>query len=110
MSREWITEEEIIAAWIEAKERFAQMADYIFCSPKEALYIKGLCGDKFTVISAPDVEEGRIYLVDKERVEDWMAASGIEDIEVYTNGLIVQLIKKPEEGEKNEDPLQMPEI
>ena len=99
MNGKW-KQEEILEAMEKMKERFLQNADYLFCNPADYEELNNLIGDRLNVRSNAGVDPGTIYLVDRSATEGWRWFSEFEEPAPIKN----------EEGEKNEDPLQMPEI
>lgn len=70
MKGKW-TQEEILEAMEKMKERFLQNADYLFCNPADYEELNNLIGDRLNVRSAEGIEKGRIYLVDREFIEQY---------------------------------------
>lgn len=70
MNEKW-TMETILAAVEEMKERFLQNADYLFCNPEDKDELEKIIGDRLNVRSAEGIEKGRIYLVDREFIEQY---------------------------------------
>ena len=99
MNRTW-TKEAILAAVERMKEQFFQNADYLFCNPADYEELNNLVGDRLNVRSNAGIDPGKIYLVDRSATVGWRWFSEFEEPAPIRN----------EKGEKNEDPLQMPEI
>lgn len=78
MNGKW-TQEEILKAMEEMKERFLQNADYLFCSPADYEELKNLMGDRLKVKIHPGLEPGKICLVDRSATEGWKWISEFEE-------------------------------
>lgn len=85
MNGKW-TQEEILKAMEEMKERFLQNADYLFCNPADYAELKNLMGERLNVRSNAGVDPGKIILVDHSAVEPWWDPGFEEDCGVLEEG------------------------